>query len=61
MFKRLTGIVLFMVAFGLLLGSSFVSAAEKELIGAGATFPQPLYSKMFDAYFQQNKIKGQGT
>jgi len=57
MFKRLTGIVLFMVAFGILLGSSFVSAAEKELIGAGATFPQPLYSKMFDAYFQQNKIK----
>jgi phosphate transport system substrate-binding protein len=32
-------------------------AAEKELIGAGATFPQPLYSKMFDAYFQQNQIK----
>jgi phosphate transport system substrate-binding protein len=57
MFKKLTGMVLFMVAFGILLGSSFVSAAEKELIGAGATFPQPLYSKMFDAYFQQNKIK----
>ena len=57
MFKKLTAIVLFMVAFGILLGSSYVSAAEKELIGAGATFPQPLYSKMFDAYFQQNKIK----
>ena len=57
MLKRLTKIVLFMVAFGILLGSSYVSAAEKELIGAGATFPQPLYSKMFDAYFQQNKIK----
>jgi len=34
-----------------------VYAAEGELIGAGATFPQPLYSKMFDIYFHQNKIK----
>ena len=34
-----------------------VYAAEGELIGAGATFPQPLYSKMFDIYFQQSKIK----
>jgi len=28
-----------------------------ELLGAGATFPQPLYSKMFDAYNQQYKVK----
>jgi phosphate transport system substrate-binding protein len=45
------------LALGVLCGSSSLFAAEKELIGAGATFPQPLYSKMFDAYFQQNKIK----
>jgi len=32
-------------------------AAEEELLGAGATFPQPLYSKMFDAYYQQYKVK----
>jgi phosphate transport system substrate-binding protein len=32
-------------------------AADQELLGAGATFPQPLYSKMFDAYFQQYKVK----
>ncbi len=32
-------------------------AADMELLGAGATFPQPLYSKMFDAYNQQYKIK----
>ena len=32
-------------------------AAEQELLGAGATFPQPLYSKMFDAYHQQHKVK----
>jgi phosphate transport system substrate-binding protein len=30
-------------------------AAAQELLGAGATFPYPLYSKMFDAY---NKDKG---
>jgi phosphate transport system substrate-binding protein len=28
-----------------------------ELIGAGATFPQPLYSKMFDAYSKAFKTK----
>ena len=53
-FKRLLG---FTLALGVFFGASFLFAAERELIGAGATFPQPLYSKMFDAYFQQNKIK----
>ena len=32
-------------------------ASEKELLGAGATFPFPLYSKMFDTYYQTNKVK----
>lgn len=32
-------------------------AADRELVGAGATFPQPLYSKMFDAYHQQYKVR----
>jgi len=27
-------------------------AQDKELLGAGATFPYPLYSKMFDVYHQ---------
>jgi phosphate transport system substrate-binding protein len=31
--------------------------AEKELIGAGATFPYPLYSKMFDVYYNENGVK----
>jgi phosphate transport system substrate-binding protein len=53
-FKRLLGLLL---ALGVLFGAASLFAAERELIGAGATFPQPLYSKMFDAYFQQNKIK----
>lgn len=53
LFKR-SGIVMFALTF--LLYGTVLFASEKELIGAGATFPQPLYSKMFDAYNQQNKI-----
>ena len=36
--------------------------AAEELLGAGATFPEPLYSKMFDVYYSQtgNKINYQG-
>src|SRR5512137_577896 len=52
--KRLFSMILALVV---IFGASSLFAAEKELIGAGATFPQPLYSKMFDAYFQQNGIK----
>jgi phosphate transport system substrate-binding protein len=32
-------------------------AAETELIGAGATFPYPLYSKMFDVYSREHGVK----
>lgn len=39
----------------LVLGLSQQVFAQKELIGAGATFPYPLYSKMFDVY---HKLKG---
>lgn len=31
--------------------------AEKELLGAGATFPYPLYSKMFDVYHKEFGVK----
>jgi phosphate transport system substrate-binding protein len=42
----------------LVLGMATVSrAAEMELLGAGATFPQPLYSKMFYDYYNEFKIK----
>jgi len=34
-----------------------LSAGSKELLGAGATFPYPLYSKMFDLYHKQEGIK----
>jgi phosphate transport system substrate-binding protein len=47
-----------LLAVSLLLGTAHVApAADIELLGAGATFPNPLYSKMFDAYFQQYKDK----
>jgi phosphate transport system substrate-binding protein len=39
------------------IGSIPVFAAESGIIGAGATFPYPLYSKMFDAYNQEYGIK----
>jgi phosphate transport system substrate-binding protein len=32
-------------------------SGSKELLGAGATFPYPLYSKMFDAYSKEKNIK----
>ncbi len=32
-------------------------AGSMELIGAGATFPYPLYSKMFDAYYKEFGVK----
>lgn len=34
-----------------------VQAEGKELLGAGATFPYPLYSKMFDAYNKEYGVR----
>lgn len=36
---------------------STVPAAAQELLGAGATFPYPLYSKMFDAYHKERGVQ----
>jgi phosphate transport system substrate-binding protein len=36
---------------------SWSFGAEVELIGAGATFPYPLYSKMFDVYHKEHGAK----
>lgn len=38
-------------------GDNKTSASDKELTGAGATFPYPLYSKMFDAYSKDHGVK----
>ncbi|MBD3243644.1 MAG: phosphate ABC transporter substrate-binding protein PstS [Chitinivibrionales bacterium] len=40
------------VAFGVVRAGSPV-----ELLGAGATFPYPLYSKMFDVYHKEHGVK----
>ena len=57
MFKSLKRIGVSVVGMVLCLSVSGLFAAEQELIGAGATFPQPLYSKLFDVYNQQYKVK----
>lgn len=36
---------------------AWIRAQEKELLGAGATFPYPLYSKMFNVYHGERGIK----
>jgi phosphate transport system substrate-binding protein len=52
--KILTLLVAVTLVFGI---AAMSMAAEMELLGAGATFPQPLYSKMFDVYYKQFKVK----
>ncbi len=46
--------LIFMAVAAMMMATQ-VFAADNEILGAGATFPQALYSKMFDEY---NKIKG---
>jgi phosphate transport system substrate-binding protein len=42
----------------MVLGSTGIGfSADSELLGAGATFPYPLYSKVFDAYHKETGIK----
>jgi len=43
----------------MLIGAGFinVNSADIELIGAGATFPYPLYSKMFDVYGKEYGVR----
>lgn len=54
--KRFPGIVLLALAMTFAFPYSGWSSGQ-ELLGAGATFPQPLYSKLFDAYNQQYGVK----
>lgn len=48
---------LFTILSLLLLVGSGLNAQNKELLGAGATFPYPLYSKMFDVYNAKTGVK----
>src|SRR4030042_4456823 len=51
------GWMVFLFFFGLSGFWGTGAAKEIELIGAGATFPYPLYSKMFDTYYKELGIK----
>jgi len=44
---------------GLMIGlAAYTGAsAQEEILGAGATFPYPLYSKMFGEYYKQRSVK----
>jgi phosphate transport system substrate-binding protein len=48
--KRITGI--FLIAFGL--AAFFVARAALSINGAGASFPEPIYSKWFDEYHKKD-------
>jgi len=54
-------ITILIAAFAILLvqcgGSEKKAGKEIELLGAGASFPYPLYSKMFSEYYKGNSIK----
>lgn len=41
----------------LMLAAAALYGGDTELLGAGATFPYPLYSKMFDVYNKQTGVK----
>jgi phosphate transport system substrate-binding protein len=48
------------ILMGLAMGTLFPSlimAGNIELLGAGATFPYPLYTKMFDVYYNTTGVK----
>ena len=53
--KWLLRVVLVLAVAGGFVASAL--AVERELIGAGATFPYPLYSKMFDVYAKEYNVK----
>jgi len=57
MTMKLRGIKTIIITTVLILTSGLISADEIELLGAGATFPYPLYSKMFDVYHKEYGIK----
>lgn len=45
------------VVLAVLFAAGIACAADMEIIGAGATFPFPLYSKMFDVYGKEYNVK----
>jgi phosphate transport system substrate-binding protein len=54
--SKIFGIMLTTIVTICLFGS-ITLAADMELLGAGATFPLPLYTKMFDIYNKETGVK----
>ena len=60
MLKEIKGRILPAMLFPVLIAASlqtFAQSDDKTLLGAGATFPYPLYSKMFSEYHQKTGIQ----
>lgn len=55
--KTLTLLLTFCLFFAATFTLQGAFADEVELLGAGATFPYPLYSKMFSVYHEQYGVK----
>mgnify|MGYP000100215064 CR=1 FL=1 len=55
--KHISYLLMTLIVMMVTFPSSVLNAKSKELLGAGATFPFPLYSKMFDSYYQTHKVK----
>ena len=53
--------IVYFIAFIAMLCSfpvvTFAQSSVDVIMGAGASFPYPLYSKMFDAYYKQHDIQ----
>ncbi|MBD3390511.1 MAG: phosphate ABC transporter substrate-binding protein PstS [Chitinivibrionales bacterium] len=50
--RRRIGLAIIVLVF-----ASLANAANVELLGAGASFPYPLYSKMFDVYHKKYGVR----
>lgn len=57
--NKLSTVLILMTVIGSFMAGQKLHAQSStgELLGAGATFPYPLYSKMFDVYNQEKGIK----
>ena len=55
--RKIISIIAVFAMFVVLFSSCGKKNETKELLGAGATFPNPLYSKMFDVYAKEKQIK----
>ncbi len=53
--KYVLGLITILIISAVIGGTGY--AKDVELIGAGATFPYPLYSKMFDVYNKEQGVK----